>query len=53
MFFTGRLETGKGKEGAVFLTVKFAEWSFTGGASKPKQDGGYQEGGYDADEIPF
>ncbi|MNK58677.1 hypothetical protein D3C87_777680 [compost metagenome] len=54
VFFTGRLETSKGKEGGVFLTVRFAEWSFTGGAAKPRQeDSGYQSNGYDADEIPF
>jgi single-stranded DNA-binding protein len=52
VFFTGRLETSKGKEGGTFLTVKFAEWSFTGGAPRPKQDGGYEEGGWDAD-VPF
>lgn len=52
VFFTGRLETGKGKEGGVFLVVKFAEWSFTGGA-KPRQESNYEEGGYDADSVPF
>lgn len=51
VFFTGRLETSKGKEGAVFLVVKFAEWSFTGGKSQGQQQ--EQGGGYDAEELPF
>lgn len=54
VWFTGRLETSKGKEGATFLTVKFAEWEFVGGASRPKQESEPQgEEGYDADLIPF
>ncbi|MNL80871.1 hypothetical protein D3C87_2078320 [compost metagenome] len=53
VFFSGTLETSKGKDGGVFLVVKNADWAFTGGVAKPKQDGGYQDGGYDADEIPF
>jgi single-stranded DNA-binding protein len=51
VFFTGRLETSKGKDGGVFLNVRNAEWSFTGGKaeSKPQE----QEGGYDAEALPF
>ncbi len=49
VFFSGTLETSKGKDGGVFLNVRNAEWSFTGSKSEAKQE----QGGHDDGDFPF